>query len=117
TGDIILQITPKSGSHNTVVSLDGMEAYLAGLKSPLLRVVDCKSHKIVRTIGPFGNVIRPFTVNADKTRCLINVNELLGFEIGDLKSGKVLQRVEVQGFAKGMVKRHGCPSHGVGYTP
>jgi hypothetical protein len=117
TGDIIVQITPKSGAHNTVVSLDGTEAYLAGLKSPILPVVDCKSHKIVRTVGPFGNVIRPFTVNADKTLCLVNVNDLLGFEIGDLKTGKVLQRVEVTGFKKGPVKRHGCPSHGVGYTP
>ena len=49
--------------------------------------------------------------------CLINVNGLLGFEIGDLKSGKVLERVEVTGFKSGKVKRHGCPSHGVGYTP
>ena len=28
-----------------------------------------------------------------------------------------LHRVEVAGFAKGPVKRHGCPSHGVGLTP
>jgi DNA-binding beta-propeller fold protein YncE len=45
------------------------------------------------------------------------VNELLGFEIGDLQTGKMLARVEVQGFARGPVKRHGCPSHGVGLTP
>src|SRR5262249_55509336 len=25
--------------------------------------------------------------------------------------------VEVQGFKKGPVKRHGCPSHGIGLTP
>ena len=47
----------------------------------------------------------------------MNVNDLLGFEIGDLKTGKMLHRVEVQGFKKGPVKRHGCPSHGVGLTP
>jgi hypothetical protein len=117
TGDIIVQIIPKSGAHNTVVSLDGTEAYLAGLKSPLLPVVDTKTHKIVRKIGPFGNSIRPFTINADKSICLINVNELLGFEMGDLKTGKVLARVEVTGFTKGKTKRHGCPSHGVAYTP
>jgi 6-phosphogluconolactonase (cycloisomerase 2 family) len=28
-----------------------------------------------------------------------------------------LHRVEVQGFQKGPIKRHGCPSHGVGLTP
>ncbi len=61
--------------------------------------------------------IRPFTVNAGKTRCLVTVNDLLGFEIGDLKTGKVLHRVEVRGFHKGRTRRHGCPSHGVGLTP
>lgn len=117
TGDIITQIIPKSGSHNTMVSLDGKEAYLAGLKSPLLQVVDTQTNKVLRQVGPFGNVIRPFTMNADKSLVVVNVNDLLGFEIGDLKNGKVLARVEVSGFKKGAVKRHGCPSHGVGYTP
>ena len=41
----------------------------------------------------------------------------MGFEIGDLETGAKLARVEVQGFAKGPVKRHGCPSHGIGLTP
>jgi DNA-binding beta-propeller fold protein YncE len=34
-----------------------------------------------------------------------------------MNTGKLLHRVEVTGFAKGDVKRHGCPSHGVGLTP
>ena len=42
---------------------------------------------------------------------------MLGFEIGDLNTGKMLHRVEVEGFTKGAVKRHGCPSHGIGLTP
>src|SRR5262249_22670133 len=67
--------------------------------------------------GPFGAAIRPFTVNAAQTRCYVNVNFLLGFEVGDLTTGKLLHRVEVQGFEKGPTKRHGCPSHGVGLTP
>jgi hypothetical protein len=117
TGAIVAKIEPKSGSHNTVVSLDGAEAYLAGLRSPLLTVVDCKTQKVVRTVGPFGAAIRPFTVNAARSLCFVNVNGLLGFEIGDLLSGKKLHRIEVQGFKQGRVKRHGCPSHGVGLTP
>jgi hypothetical protein len=44
------------------------------------------------------------------------VNDLLGFEVADLQSGKILHRVEVTGFEKGPVKLHGCPSHGVGLT-
>ena len=117
TGDIVKKLELKSSAHNTICGLDGKHAYLAGLKSPLLSVVDCKTQEVVAKCGPFSASIRPFTVNADQTLCFVNVNELLGFEIGDLKTGKKLYRVEVAGFPKGKPKRHGCPSHGVGLTP
>jgi hypothetical protein len=117
TGDIIKKIEPKSGAHNTVVSLDGSRMYLAGLKSPILTVANAKTHEVVGQVGPFSAAIRPFTINASQTLCFVNVNGLLGFEIGDLKSGKMLERVEVPDFKQGKVKRHGCPSHGIGLTP
>lgn len=116
-GEIVTRIEPISGSHNTVMSLDGSRVYLAGLRSRVLTVVDTSNNKVERTVGPFGGPIRPFTVNAAKTLCIVNVNDLLGFEIGDLTTGKMLHRVEVAGFKKGTPKRHGCPSHGVGMTP
>ena len=47
----------------------------------------------------------------------VNVNELLGFEVGDLATGQKLASVKVAGFEKGPVKRHGCPSHGVALSP
>ncbi len=117
TGKVIKKIVTNSGSHNTVIGLDGRWAYLAGLKSPLLRISDTRTLEVVREIGPFGNVIRPFTVNGNQTLCYVNVNELLGFEIGDLKTTRKIYRVEVEGFKPGPVKRHGCPSHGIGLTP
>ncbi len=116
-GAELARITPDSGAHNTVAGLDGKVAYLAGLKSPLLTIADTDSHRAVRTVGPFSASIRPFTVNGRQTLCFVNVNELLGFEVGDLVSGRKLHRVEVQGFRKGPTKRHGCPSHGIGLTP
>ena len=116
-GAVVAKIVPNSGAHNTVVGVDGRFAYLAGLKSPILRVADTRTHKVVREVGPFGNMVRPFTVNGAGTLCFVNVNELLGFEVGDLATGKALHRVEVQGYKKGPIKRHGCPSHGVGLTP
>jgi len=116
-GDVIKKIVTKSGAHNTIISVDGRHAFLAGLKSPILRLTDTSTHEVIREAGPFGDVIRPFTVNGLGTRCFVNVNDLLGFEIGDLTTGKMLQRVEVEGFKKGPTKRHGCPSHGVGLTP
>ncbi len=117
TGDVLLRVETKSGAHNTVCSLDGARVYMAGLKSPNLTVFDTKTNEVTAPCGPFGNSIRPFTVNADRTLCFVNVNELLGFEVGDLVAGKMLHRVEVEGFKKGPIKRHGCPSHGVGLTP
>jgi len=116
-GEVIGRITPDSGSHNTLVGLGGKEAYLAGLKSPFLTVADTRSLQVVRKVGPFSAGIRPFTINGRETLCFVNVNELLGFEVGDLITGKKLYRVEVQGFGTGPTKRHGCPSHGIALSP
>ena len=116
-GSVITKLVPDSGAHNTIVGLDGSKAYLAGLKSTLLRVADVATHKLAREVGPFSAPVRPFTVNGAQTLAFVNVNDLLGFEIGDLRSAKMLHRVEVVGFQKGPVKRHGCPSHGIGLTP
>lgn len=117
TGEIVATITPDSGAHNTVYGLDGSSCYLAGLRSPLLTVAETKTHTVAKTVGPFSQSIRPFTVNGQQTLCFVNINELLGFEVGDITSGKKLHRVEVEGFEQGPVKRHGCPSHGIGLTP
>src|SRR3954471_6270485 len=117
TGEVTATITTNSGSHNTIYSDDGAHVYLAGLKSPLLSVADPKTNQVVSTVGPFDNVIRPFTVNGSNTLAFVNVNGLLGFEVGDIKTGKKLYHVEVEGYKQGPVKRHGCPSHGIALTP
>jgi DNA-binding beta-propeller fold protein YncE len=116
-GDVLATIETRSGSHNTIYAADGKHVYLAGLKSATLSVVDPAQRRVTSVVGPFGNVVRPFTVNGAGTLVFANVNDLLGFEVGDLRTGKVLHRVEVTGYSKGPVKRHGCPSHGVALTP
>ena len=117
SGDVLKKLVPDSGAHNTIYALNGRHAYLAGLKSPLLRVTDTATHEIIREVGPFTSAIRPFTVNGRGTLCFVNINGLLGFEVGDLETGKKLHRVQVAGFKPGVPKRHGCPSHGIGLTP
>ncbi len=116
-GEEVERVVPNSGAHNTVYGLSGRFAYLAGLRSPILTVTETESHTVAKRIGPFSDSIRPFTVNGSETLCFVNVNKLLGFEVGDLTTGKMLHRVEVVGFSMGEVKRHGCPSHGIGMTP
>jgi DNA-binding beta-propeller fold protein YncE len=117
TGDVIAKVEPKSGSHNTIYAHDGSRVYLAGLRSPLLSIADPKTHAVVKTVGPFANVIRPFTVNGSNTLCFVNINGLAGFEVGDIETGKKLYHVEIEGAKPGPVKRHGCPSHGIALTP
>ena len=117
SGEVLAKIVTNSGAHNTLYGPDGASVYLAGLKSPVLAIANPRTHTVVGGVGPFSNSIRPFTVNGAQTLCFVNVNELLGFEVGDIKTGKMLHRVEVVGYEKGPVKRHACPSHGVGLTP
>jgi DNA-binding beta-propeller fold protein YncE len=117
TGKILHRLVTHSGSHNTVFGLDGKKVYLEGLKSNYLTVVNTADQSIVKEVGPFANHIRPFTINARQNRCFVNVDNLLGFEIGDLQTGKKTAHVEVKGFHTGPVKRHGCPSHGIALTP
>jgi DNA-binding beta-propeller fold protein YncE len=117
TGDVIARVEPRSGSHNTIFSLDGSRVYLAGLKSTFLSVADAQTHAVIKTVGPFSKPIRPFTVNGRGTLVFVNVNDLAGFEVGDLETGKVLHRVEFQNYRPGPLKRHGCPSHGIALTP
>jgi DNA-binding beta-propeller fold protein YncE len=117
TGDVVARVETNSGAHNTIYGPSGRFAYLAGLKSPLLNVAETSTHRVAKQVGPFSDMIRPFTVNGRETLVFVNVNNLLGFEVGDLVTGRKLHRVEVTGYEKGPVKRHGCPSHGVGLTP
>jgi len=117
TGDVVKTLVTNSGAHNTFAGRDGRFVYLAGLKSPSLRIVDVAKQEVTGECGPFSAAIRPFTVDRAQSRVYANVNERLGFEVGDLRTGKVLHAIDVPGYSKGPVKRHGCPCHGIGLTP
>lgn len=117
SGKILKKLTINSRAHNTIYGSSGKHAYLADINSPYLHVSDTKAHEIVRKVGPFSAGIRPFTINSKETLTFVNVNELLGFEVGDLKTGEVLASITVEGWNKGPVRRHGNPSHGIALTP
>ena len=117
SGNIIKKIEVLRRAHNTLYGLSGDHAYLADIASPYLHITDTKTHTIIKKVGPFGNGIRPFTINGEETLTFVNVDSLLGFEVGDLKSGKKIARITVEGWDMGPVRRHGNPSHGIGLTP
>ena len=77
-----------------------------------LLVIDTKTDTIIRKVGPFAGVIWPFTVNGKGTICYVNTGHIVGFEVGDLRTGKKLHQVLVKGMEK---QRRRC--HGIGLTP
>ncbi len=117
TGDIITKIPVFTRAHNTLYGLSGRHVYLDDIASPWLKIADTKTHTIVSKVGPFGNFIRPFTINGRETRVYATVDSLFGFEVGDINTGKKLARITVEGWDTGPVRRHGNPSHGIGLTP
>ena len=117
TGTIIKKIQVHKRAHNTIYAPSGQFVYLDDLASPWLYVADPKTHTLVDKIGPFANNVRPFTINGKENLVFVTVDSLLGFEVADLKTGKKLAHVEVQGWNPGPVRRHGNPSHGIGLTP
>lgn len=117
TGNVIKKIEVNKRSHNTIYGPSGKNVYLDDIASPLLYVADAGKQDVVSKVGPFSNFVRPFTINGKETLVYVTVDSLLGFEVGDLQTGKKLAHVEVQGWETGAVRRHGNPSHGIALTP
>jgi hypothetical protein len=119
TGKVLGKLpTPEANvSHNLVISSDGKLGLLASMSSPKIgkagiAVVDIPSKQILRYMT-FSEMVRPLTMNHDASLVYVNVNDLIGFEIGDVKTGKMLKRFELPGDdwkGKGY-------SHGIGMTP
>ena len=91
-------------AHNTIFGPSGKRVYLGDIGTPFLHVADASSHTLVSKVGPFSGGIRPFTINRDESLVFVNVNDLLGFEVGDLATGKKLASIKVVGWDKGPVR-------------
>jgi DNA-binding beta-propeller fold protein YncE len=112
--------TPQSkGAHNTIYALDGSRVFLEGVSSTLVSVAETATHTVVQTVGPFGDRVRPFTLSGNTRLLYANVDNLLGFEVADVQTGRLLHRVEVTGFSNRFERSipHGCPSHGIALSP
>ena len=115
---------PKSMfAHNMGLSADGKTVLMAP-NGVTMTVGDVPSMKAIRTIT-FSDHVRPFVINHDATRVYANLNNLLGFEIADVNTGKVIKRIEAPaemwkakwGDLNKRFFGHGCPSHGIALTP
>jgi DNA-binding beta-propeller fold protein YncE len=117
TGEQRASIGVTGWPRTTIYSRDGRYAFLGAWDSPVLSVADTARHAVVRTVGPFGGSVCPFTVNGKDTLAFVNVDGLVGFEVGDLQTGLILDRVAVDGYDKAAAAPYECPSHGIAFTP
>jgi DNA-binding beta-propeller fold protein YncE len=113
------------GPHNTWMHPAGKHVYFEVLTLPYVFMADTATNQITRKIGPFSKGIRPFAVSDDERYVYANVDALLGFEVGDIRSGKMIHRVEAKTPPERLEqvsnpprkKPHSTPSHGVNLTP
>ena len=96
---------------------DGSHVYLSAWESHVLSVVDTRTRTLVREVGAFTSFLCPFTINGRASQVFANVDGLVGFEVGDLQTGLILDRVVVEGYQMDVAEKFECPSHGIGLTP
>ena len=114
TGKVLSKLpTPETtATHNLALSPDGKIGVMGSMSDPPkagIAVIDVPNQKILRYMI-FTKMVRPLTINHDASLVYVNVNGLIGFEIGEVGTGKVLGRFEVPGAPQGT-------SHGIGMTP
>jgi DNA-binding beta-propeller fold protein YncE len=116
--------TPKSNfNHNMAMSADGKTVFDAP-NGVTMTVADMGTMKATHTIT-FSDHVRVFVINHDASRVYANLNNLLGFEIADAKTGKIIKRVEAPAQTwkakwadpNQFFYGHGAPQHGLALTP
>ena len=99
----------------TAFSTDGRLAYFSAWESNRLSIADTTTNALAREVGPFSGYLCPFTTNRKGT-VFANVDGLVGFEVGDLHTGLLLDRVQLDDYAPAQLAAYECPSHGIAFT-
>src|SRR5207248_1510793 len=112
---IIKRIFTGGRPHNTICSSDGKRMYLAPMGAPKkVTVVDAATHEPIGEI-PFSNVVRPIALSQDEKRLYAEVDGLVGLEVADVQSRKMIHRVSAE-LTKEQTKI-GSRSHGLAIRP
>lgn len=110
TGELKKRITVGAQAHNSIVSLDGRFVYL-GTQTKLTQF-DAETGEVTRTIEPVGERgVFPYTIDRANEIAYVCLGAHVGFDVVDLKAGKVLHRVLAG--AQPIPHR----THGAGLTP
>lgn len=113
---VVKKIKTGGRPHNTVVSPDGKRMYLSPMGYPhAVTIVDIDDgHRVIGEI-PFGDVTRPPAITSDEGRFFENIDNMLGFQVADIKSRQVVHtaRHQIPPERRGEWSR----SHGLGVRP
>jgi len=119
TGKLIknISVSPKGGLHNLIVTPDGKHVVSGSTQYNMLSLIDTATDEVTLKVGPIIGVIQPLTLNGAKSLAYINTHLYReghgpGFEIGDLKTGKILHVV-----GRPDLKDRKTRCHGIGLTP
>ena len=106
------RITVAPYTHNTVITLDGSRVFMTAFGAfsnanfePYIHIADTRTGEVLKKVGPFAAHLRPITINGAATLVFANVNNLIGFQVGDVASGKVLYT------ARAPVEKDARPGH------
>jgi hypothetical protein len=98
-----------NAAHNTIVGFTGKHVYLGGLNNPTFFIADTSTNKISSTITNMAGGVRPFTINGTESLAFTTHTGLLGFQVSNLNTSKILYTVPVNGFTApaGSTSAHG----------
>jgi YVTN family beta-propeller protein len=113
-GQVLKKIPTGGRPHNTLSSADGKTMYLGPKGSYHVLIADAVKHKLIGEI-PLSDAPRPIVLSRDETRLYANVDTLIGFEVADLKTRKVIHRVQAN--VPEELLRKPSRSHGIGIRP
>jgi DNA-binding beta-propeller fold protein YncE len=109
SGDEITRIVASPRPHDCLDGPSGVRIYLETKSSPLVDLVDAEADAIVGQIGPFADIVGPFTVDSRETRLYANVFGVNGFQVADLTTGAVVATASLPGetAVPGQLNQHG----------
>ena len=117
TGTLRSTVAVMGWPRSSAIAPDGRRAFFVPWESKALLVVDTASNEIIREVGPFSDFVCPFAINQRATMAFANVDGLVGFEVGDLLTGLVIERVQIDDYEPEQLEALECPSHGIAFAP
>jgi hypothetical protein len=134
TGTVVDRITHVPSTHNTIASQDGTKVFLQAIggtdppygtdqngladdRNRSIAVADARTNDVIRLVGPFQERTRPFTINGSATLLYATLNDLIGFQVADVTTGRVVYTAKPPAsYAQPAATTNGTFAHGIALT-